>query len=724
VREETDAPAQERTQPPCFSEREQTQPIESKRDVLDGVGLAQRESIDQYSFEGQRPQVTRRDRLAVRQPERAVGQAFDDFGPLLCRENANRPTRAEVDRDEGIGCRSQTQRRARTPELHHDRAVLDRGDPANAEVWIEPVGEVVAWTPLHVFDGNTDTIALPATHMEQMRQVFDNQHMRIMRIVAIIPVLSTVAVLTAADARRPTDAAADRVRAHIEFLSSDLLQGREPGTPGYEIAAEYVASQFRQLGLTAAGDTGSFFQRVPLLSYRLTDRGSFTLRGAGDRSIALAFGEEYLPGKIPVAGTRTVSAPLVFAGFGVVAPERQRDDYGDLDVKGKIVVVISGAPHDIPSEERAYYMSGRVKRAEAARRGAIGMVYVTTPEADQRDKFSDGARTWDSWSMTWRQGDGEPFDSVPTVPLLASLSSIAGEKLFQGAPKTFREVSTLAESKEVQNLPHFPLPWSLDARLSIEAKPSESRNIAGLIPGRDPVLKDEFVVLSAHLDHVGVTAPINGDSINNGALDNAAGVATTIEVARMMVTAERGPRRSVLLLAVTAEEKGLIGADYFARNPTVSRDRIVANVNLDMPILRYDFTDVVAFGAERSTIGDAVRRAARRTNLTLSPDPLPAEGLFVRSDHYRFVEAGVPAVFLMTGFANGGEKHFTEFLATCYHKPCDDTSQKLDYRAGAKFAQINYEIARELADATPRPSWKAGDFFGTRFGRPSPGSQR
>jgi Zn-dependent M28 family amino/carboxypeptidase len=548
-------------------------------------------------------------------------------------------------------------------------------------------------------------------------QVFDNLEMRFKKFVAIIPVLFTVAVLTAADSRRPSDAAADRVRAHIEFLASDLLQGREPGTPGFEIGAEYVAAQFRQLGLTPAGDAGTYFQRVPLVAYRLTDRGTFVLRGAGNRSVPLAFGEEYLPGKSPVAGPRSVSGELVFAGFGMVAPEHHRDDYGGLDVKGKIVVLIFGAPLDMPSEERAYYVSSRVKRAEAARRGAIGIVYVNTPEEDQREKFSDGARTWDSWGMTWRGTNGEPFDAVPSVPVLASLSSIAGQKLFEGTPKTFREVATMAESKQPPlEMPRFPLPWAADAKVTVETKPIESRNIAGLIPGRDPAVKDDVVVLSAHLDHIGVTAPVNGDSINNGALDNAAGVATTIEVARMMVNAPRAPRRSVLVLAVTAEEKGLVGSEYFARNPTVPRDRIVADVDLDMPILKYDFTDVVAFGSEHSSVGDAVRRAAGRMNLKLSPDPMPEEGLFTRSDHYRFVEIGVPAVFLMTGFANGGEKQFKEFLETCYHRPCDDTSQKLDYRVGAKFAQINYEIARELADAAARPAWKPGDFFGGKFG--------
>ena len=548
-------------------------------------------------------------------------------------------------------------------------------------------------------------------------KVLDNQQMRFLKLVAILPVLLTAAVLTAADGRTPADAAADRVRAHIDFLASDLLQGREAGTPGYDIAAEYVAAEFRKLGLTPAGDAGSYFQRVPLHAYRVADRGTLTLKGAGDRSIPLVFGEEYFPGRSPAAGSRSISAPLVFAGFGIVAPERKRDDYSGLDVKGKIVVAISGAPSDIPSEERAYYRSSRFKRAEAAKRGAIGIVLVNTPEEDQRQRFSDGVRTFDTWSMTWRNANGEPFDPTPSVPIVASLSSVAGEKLFEGAPSTFREVATLAESKQAPDLPHFALPWSLEAKFSIETKVVESRNVAALITGRDAAVKDEVVVLSAHLDHVGVTAPVNGDSINNGAMDNAGGIATTIEVARMMATADRAPRRSVLVLAVTAEENGLVGSEYFARNPTRPIDRIIADVNLDMPMLRYDFTDVVAFGAERSTVGDAVRRAAQRVKVNVSPDPLPEEGLFTRSDHYRFVEAGVPSVFLMTGFANGGEKQFRQFLETCYHRPCDDTSQPIDYRAGAKFARINYEIARELADANARPAWKSGDFFGGKFGR-------
>jgi hypothetical protein len=537
------------------------------------------------------------------------------------------------------------------------------------------------------------------------------------------------AVLLAADRPAPPSASANRVRAHVDFLASDLLQGREAGTPGFDIAAEYVASQFRQLGLVPAGDNGTYFQRVPLVAYRLTDRGAFSLRGDAGRTVSLAFGRDYLPGRSPVAATRdpdgqsrihVTSVPLVFAGFGVVTPDRHRDDYAGLDVRGKIVVVVSGAPADYQTEERAYYMSGRTKRAEAARHGAVGLISINTPAQDTRTRFADGARTWDTWAMTWRQQDGEPFDPVPGVPGLATLSAAAGETLFEGAPVPFPQIAAVAESKEPANMPHFPLRWSVDGTLAIETRSIESRNVAGLIPGTASGVNDEVVVLSAHLDHLGLTAPVNGDAINNGALDNAAGVATTIEAARTFMDAPQRPRRSILVLAVTAEEKGLIGSEYFARNPTVPRDRIVADVDLDMPLLEYDFTDVVAFGADRSTVGDAVRRAAARMNLTLSPDPVPEEGVFVRSDHYRFVEVGVPSVLLMTGFANGGEKLFRDFLATCYHRPCDDTSQPLDYEAGAKFARINYEIARELADAPARPTWKPNDFFGGKFAPTAP----
>ncbi len=513
-------------------------------------------------------------------------------------------------------------------------------------------------------------------------------------------------------------ASAANVKAHITFLASDLLQGREAGSVGFDIAANYVASQFAQLGLKPAGANGTYFQPVPLLATRPADEGRFVLRGADGARTPLVFGEDVIVGRPVGPAERRVSAPLVFVGYGIVAPEHRRDDYKGLNVKGKIVVVLQGAPSGFQTEERAYHANGRTKRALAAAHGAVGVVSLYLPADEKRRPFAAGKRTWQSWAMTWRGPDGTPSDVAPETPQLASISLKGAEKLFAGARVPFAKVAEAAALPK-GDPPRFALGTSLEAELRTESRQIESANVAGLIEGSDPKLKGEVVVLSAHLDHIGVTPPVNGDGINNGALDNAAGVATTLEVARSFMTSGRPPRRSILFLTVTGEEKGLLGAEYFARNPTVPKGDIVANVDLDMPILFYDFTDVIAFGSDRSGMGPAVRRAAERMGVVLSPDPMPEEGLFTRSDHYRFVEVGIPAVFLMTGFQNGGEAKFRGFLAGCYHRPCDDLSQPIDYAVGAKFAALNYEITRELADAPARPLWNKGDFFGMKYAPPA-----
>lgn len=512
---------------------------------------------------------------------------------------------------------------------------------------------------------------------------------------------------------------ADHIRAHMGFLASDLLEGREAGSVGFDIAANYVASQFTQLGLKPAGGNGSWFQKVPLVSSRLTQEGRFVLRGKDGAATPLAFGQDVVAIGLPGPAERTVSAPLVFVGYGVVAPERGRDDYKGLDVKGKIVVALTGAPASYQTEERAYYANRDTKRAAAAQRGAVGMILVRTPKEEARSNFASLARGWQRWAMTWQASDGTPYDPAPSVLPLGLMSVQGATRLFAGAPKTFEQVAAEAESAKAAPS-RFALPDVLDVTLTSETRVVQSENVVGLLEGSDPKLKDEVVVLSAHLDHIGVGPPdARGDTINNGALDNAAGVATTLEVARAFQESGRRPRRSILFLTVTGEEKGLLGAQYFARNPTVPLPSIAANVDLDMPILLFDFTDVVAFGADRSGVGPAVQRAAARLNIALSPDTIPEEGIFTRSDHFRFVEVGVPAVYLMTGFANGGETFHRGFLAGCYHHPCDDLSQAIDYNAGAKFARLNYEITRELADADARPLWNKGDFFGVKFAPPA-----
>jgi hypothetical protein len=523
----------------------------------------------------------------------------------------------------------------------------------------------------------------------------------------IRPLTALALFIALLPASAQSDPSAVNIRAHMAFLASDRLKGREAGTPEYDIAAHYVAAQMKQLGLKPAGGKGDYFQHVPLLAYRTKDQGVLSLHDSSGHVTPLIFGKDYLVGGSPLAATTEMDAPLVFVGFGLVAPGR--DDYRGLDVRGKIVVALSGAPKFLQTEERAYYRSGRVKLAAAQARGAAGFVWVNTLTRERLYPFANAVRQYRSWDMTWRKPDGKPFVASP-LPDLGTISVAGAKKLF-GADTG--KILAAAETKDGA-VRGFAMPLSLKAVLHSEIKAAESDNIVGLLPGADPKLKNEFVVLSAHLDHIGITPPVKGDSINNGALDNASGVATTLEVAHLLQG--KPPKRSVLFLIDTAEEKGLIGAEYFARNPTVPLSSIVADVDLDMPILTYDFTDVTAFGADRSSIGPSVRRAAGRMSIKLSPDPEPDEGIFTRSDHYRFVEQGVPAVFLATGYANGGEAATKFFMKTNYHKPSDDLSQPIRYDVGAKFARLNYAVTRELADGA-RPSWNKGDFFAAKFAK-------
>ena len=535
------------------------------------------------------------------------------------------------------------------------------------------------------------------------------------RAAALLSALLLTVPASAQDNNKAAGAdSAANIKAHMTFLASDERAGREAGSPGYEASADYVARQMKALGLQPMGANGSYFQAVPLVAARALNEGKFSVKDASGKETALVFGKDYITGGDEVFPKLRMNAPLVFVGYGLVAPEKGRDDYKDLDVKDKIVVAMAGAPKFLQTEERAYYRGGRAKLQAAKDRGAIGYLSVGTLTGEKLYPFANRVRQYKSWGMSWRQADGTAFSQV-RLPILAGISVAGAEKLFGDKTKDI-----LAQAETDQGaVKGFDLNMSLRAAADSETKTLESRNVIGWLPGSDPMLKNQYIVLSAHLDHLGVTPPVKGDktgdTINNGALDNAAGVATMLEAARLLKG--KPPRRSLIFLANTAEEKGLIGSDYFARNPPVPVSQIAGNVNLDMPMLTYDFSDVVAFGADRSSIGPAVQRAAAKLNVKLSPDPMPDEGIFTRSDHYRFVEQGIPAVFLMTGFASGGQKAFGHFMKTNYHKPSDDLSQPISYAAGAKFAKLNAEIARELGDAAAKPQWNKGDFFAARFKR-------
>jgi hypothetical protein len=539
----------------------------------------------------------------------------------------------------------------------------------------------------------------------------------IMRKKRLLGLLCSVFLLHLAAAESPPAFPSERFRAHVEFLADDLLEGRDTGTRGHEVAARYVASQFQAFGLEPGGDDGGWFQRVTLQqTVRGAERGSVTITGPQGvaRFVHADNALVRMNGREPV---QDVSAPLVFVGYGVEDRLLGLDDYRGLDVKGKIVVALRGFPKGMPSEEGAHVAA---TKAEAAQRhGAIGFVSVATLQSEKADPWTRRLRYADDPDYGWVDADGREHQDAPGIRVGASLNGPAAEALFAGSARTLDHIRLEADKPDAR-----PRGFALQTRIRIQVESSSQRvtspNVIGILRGTDPALASEYVVLLAHLDHIGVSIaragePADQDRINNGALDNATGIATMLEVARAAAAAPTQPRRSLLFLATTAEEKGLIGAEYFVRHPTVPVGQIVGAVGLDMPLLLYPFTDVIAFGADHSSFGRLVADAVTPMNLTLAPDPMPEQGVFTRSDHYSFVKQGVPAVFLVTGFANGGEKVWPEFLGGPYHSPNDDLSQKIDWQAGARFAEANYRIMRAIADADAPPLWVEGDFFGDTF---------
>jgi hypothetical protein len=544
-----------------------------------------------------------------------------------------------------------------------------------------------------------------------------------------IPLAGAVALVLAGTAVARESAApagptfsADRFKAHVAFLSDDALEGRDTGSRGYQIGAAYVASQFIALGLKPGGTGGGWYQQVPFRSAALAGKPVMTLSGpGGDKS--WENGSAMLVRPSLVAEEVDFTAPLVFAGYGLDAPDQGADDYKGLDVRGKVVAVLAGVPSDIDSEIGAYL--GDRKAAMAAKHGAIALVQINTDESARVAPWAAIRPYAGRPAMGWLDADGKPLDEAPGVRARAIVDDPVAASLFAGARRDYAAVR--AEAARAGAHPGgFALATRLGIRMSSRWTQVSSPEVIGLLPGSDPALRDEYVVLMAHLDHLGIRpdAAPGEDNIYNGALDNAAGIATMIEAARAFSESGERPRRSILFIANTGEEKGLLGADFFAHHPTVPIGRIAGVVDLDMPLLLYDFTDVVAFGADHSQVAEAVARAAGRMNIALSPDPMPEQHIFVRSDHYEFVRQGVPAILLATGFANGGAEKWRSFLTDTYHRVGDDMSQPIDWQAGAKYARLNYLISRELADSDQRPLWYKGDYFGNLFAPGAPRAER
>jgi hypothetical protein len=518
-------------------------------------------------------------------------------------------------------------------------------------------------------------------------------------------------------AESPPAIAPGAIRAHVDFLADDLLEGRAAGTRGYDLAARYVASRMQAIGLEPAGDAGSWMQNVPLIqATRDHAASSLAVRGPGgeDRLTPL---DDFIGGFYFGKPASQVSAPATYVGYGIHAPELGHDDFAGIDLKGRIAVVLSGAPADFPNSQRAHY-SSRSKIEGLVARGAVGVVTVDTPEEEARSPWARSKQL--SWNPRMRLLDasGMPIDAYPEILGSASVSVAAAHRLFASAPASADEVFAAARAGRFRS---FELPGKISMAIENRLERLQSANVVGLLRGSDPALADEYVVVTAHLDHIGRGAPVNGDAIYNGALDNAAGVAIVLEAARALADSAVRPRRSVLFVALTAEERGLLGAYHFAAHPTMPREALVANINNDMPMALFPIGGLTIHGAQHSTLGATARAVLAAEGLADLPDPTPEEVVFVRSDQYPFVRAGIPALFIVTGAMStdptvDATAVRRSFLLHDYHAPSDSTALPIHWPSLARIAAVNVALVRAIADAHERPQWLPGDFFGTTFG--------
>lgn len=516
------------------------------------------------------------------------------------------------------------------------------------------------------------------------------------------------------------DPAEARIRDDVRTLAADDMQGREAGTPGYDKAADYVAKRMQAIGLQAAGD-GGFFQRVPLLRARRAPDGQVLDIVHADKTVSLRFRDQFLPALGYTRSSAKVEAPAVFVGYGVHAPELQHDDFAGVDLKGKIAVLFNGAPARFDNDRRAFYSSGREKLQALESRGAIGAVFVNTGEDEARSPWSRSSASWNKPGMRLMDAQGNGIDTFPGLQVVATVSAAAADFIFEGGDKLAPQL--LAEAKD-GSLRAFALPARLSLASNTRIERVVSRNVIGRLPGSDGALAGEHVVYTAHLDHVGIGAAVDGDRIYNGALDNALGVAIMLETARELAASQPAAKRSLLFAAVTAEEKGLLGAQWLATHPPQGVASMVANINLDMPVLLAPSKDVVPIGVEHSSLQGVLDTAAKDVGVDLSPDPFPEEVIFVRSDQYPFIRQGVPAVYLVGGMVSADGKRDPKlanqkFMREHYHQPSDEIDLPIAWGDAARLARLNARIGAIVGNASDAPRWNDGDFFAQRFAEPS-----
>jgi Zn-dependent M28 family amino/carboxypeptidase len=490
----------------------------------------------------------------------------------------------------------------------------------------------------------------------------------------------------------------------VKVLADDKLEGRETGSTGERQAQAYIVEQLKALGIEPAGSDG-YYQKVKLQTTEIQEASSSLALVHDGKAQPLNLGEQ------AVFSTRyslapKVDAPLVFVGYGLVIPEQHYDDLAGLDLKGKVAVILTGSPADIPSALSAHYQSRAERWKVLKAAGAIGIITIPNP-ASMEMSWSRMALNRDLPSMDLVRPE---FQETAGSRLAVAFNPAYAELLFEGTGHTFAEIAALGKDRKA--LPRFPLAASVSAVAHTTSHAVASTNVVARIRGRDPKLKYEYVVLSAHIDHLGVGAPIDGDRIYNGAMDNGSGSALLLDVARSLKEAREPLMRSVLFVWVTAEEKGLLGSKYFAAHPTVARNAMVADINTDMFLPIIPLKALTVYGLAESDLGDRVAQVGADQGLRVQPDPAPLHNVFIRSDQYNFVRHGIPSVMIDIAPSNAAEeKTLKEWRANRYHAPSDDANQPVDLAAAAAYEEVIRALTITVANDPGRPAWKQDSFF-------------
>ncbi|MFN8004400.1 MAG: M28 family metallopeptidase [Acidobacteriota bacterium] len=504
------------------------------------------------------------------------------------------------------------------------------------------------------------------------------------------------------------------LRAHVRFLSDDLLEGRGPGARGGILAAKYIASQFEALGLEPATADRTYFQQVQMIGSRPDPANKLVIKsGGGDAEFK--FGDEFVAGTDQEQTEVPVSGEIVFVGHGITAPEANWDDYRGIDVRGKIVLVMVNDPPATATEPSlfggkalTYYGRWTYKYEEAARHGAAGAILIHTTE-------SAGY----GWQVVRNSWGAERFGLLPdgNTPTLKLKSWVTDDVARRIVQMGGQNLDQLRQAAKVRGFKAVPLQARVDMTLRTQVQRLTSPNVVGLYRGIDPTLKNEFVVFSAHWDHLGIRPDQAGDNIYNGAVDNATGIAGILAIAKSFTALNIKPRRSILFIATTAEEQGLLGAEYYARNPLVPLKDTIANINLDSMNVLGATTDIAPLGADRSTLGKVIEEVAKENSVTISPDSRPEQGSFYRSDHFPFAKAGIPAVNFEPGnkfvghSEKWGEEQFADYNEHRYHQPADEYSPNWDFSGMVQQARLAFLIGLRVANGNDTPQWNKGDEF-------------